>query len=160
MDKELKDKQLEIAAEIPEFKPKTFEQIKADMLNPSETADTPADDGDEDDIYTKAEVDDMMSRCMSSMYGTMMSYMNELYSCMTSSDRGLAKQINAYIQSHGGSHLPPLHPGQIKAMLEKCGIAEDFAEQKPPMIQSDMTHIYASTDSIKSKLQDVKFEVK
>lgn len=145
-----------IISEDGEVKLKDYKTFKADMMGPVEP-NSPDNEPDEDDVfYTKDEVDQMMNY----LYSCMSEYIGDMYSRMTQSNRSMAGQMNDYIGAHTDGHLPPLHPGQVQAMLEKCGIADEFAAPKPPMIPTPPTHIYSSFDEAKEKLKSIEFKVK
>ncbi len=145
-----------IVHEDGKFVVKDFSSIQANMLSPTTSVDVAPIDVTADAVfYTKEEVD----RMMGCVYNCMCDYLNEIYSCVVSGDKSIAMQVNEYIGHHNGGHLPHFHPGQIKAILETCGIAEDFESPKPPMVQNDPHQVYASFDVIKEKMKDIKFKI-
>lgn len=135
---------------------KDFKTIKADLIPSPDAIPVDETEPDADDLYTKAEVDYMMGQ----VYMACMQSMNELYSCMVQGNQSMAKQMNGYIGKHSDGHLPSFHPGQIQAILEKCGIADDFEAPKPPMIPNNTPYIYASSDEIKAKFKEIQFKIK
>lgn len=141
-----------------------FQLKKTEFLALACMSDTPsnpdADDKegqpDPDDMpMTKGEVKKMMSGLYDHMYGMM----NDIYGAAMKRDDRIVGAVNSTLDDHAYGHLPPMHPGQVKAVLEAAGIGEQFEYAKTP-VEAGVGHIYASMSDNKAKLGELKIEIK
>lgn len=96
---------------------------------------------------------------LSSMYDSIYNSMQSMYSHSMRRDSNIVDQVNSCMQDHAEGHLPKMHPGQVKAVLESAGIEGDFEAPKAPMT-AGVPYVYASVDTQKEKLRDLKVDIK
>lgn len=124
-----------------------------------EKTETPSEENQEDEHFTKAEVVKMMDGLYSKMCSMMADMGYQLYDGCMNNDRSMAKQINNYIDSHSDGHMPTMEQNHIKAVLKAAGIDGDFHFPQMP-IAGDPCCVHATEKKPEPSLKDIKIEVK
>lgn len=104
------------------------------------------------EYFTKDEVISYLN----DIYGMVM----EVYGIAMSRDDGIVDATNNYIEEHAEGHMPVMDKSQVKAVLTKAGIADEFEEIKTPLEQYPQTIWATLPKSEKEELGALKITVK